>query len=491
MRSISRRRMLKSTATAVAAVGLGTAAASAQTDAVNEELRIGLIGTGGRGRSLAGWIRGAKGAKLVAICDADRANLEKCAKELQEKAELEVDPYVEYRELLDRKDIDAVVIATPNHWHALMSIHACQAGKHVYVEKPVCHTIWEGRQLVEAARAEKRVVSSGFQNRSLEGIREAMGRLRSGELGAIKQVRGLCYRRREGIGIRDTPLTPPKTVDYDFWLGPAADLPIMRPRFHYDWHWVYNTGNGDLGNQGPHELDLIRMALGEPGHPKRITSFGGRFGWHDAGNTPNMQCVLYDFGNGIPVIFEVRNLHQQEHPDVGRLKNVPPVGIVVTCEGGEYRGGRGGGAFFDPQGEVVREFHRGGDEVVHMQNFIDAVRDNKPDSLDSPVESAYYSSCLSLLGNIAVRCGDLTSDTDIKHKLLRHGVVGELAAECFGRFSEQLKLWAVDTHETPWQMGSVRFNLDKERFVGGGTATTANSLVRRKDRKPFTVPKYA
>ena len=490
MRSITRRWMLKSSATTFAAVGLGAASAAAQTDPVNEEVRVGLIGAGGRAGTLAHWVVSIEGAKLAAICDADRARVESMAKDLQEKSGVEVDKYIDYRILLDREDLDAVVIATPNHWHALMAIHACQAGKHVYVEKPVCHTIWEGRQLVEAARQENRIVSSGFQNRSLSGVREAMRRIREGELGKIKQIRGLCYRDRDGIGLRDAPLTPPETVDYDLWLGPAADLPIMRPRFHYDWHWVFNTGNGDLGNQGPHELDMIRMALGDPGHPKGVTSFGGRFGWYDAGETANMQCTLFDFGNDIPVIFEVRNLHQDGHPDAGRFKKAPRVGVVVTCEDGEYRGGRGGGAFFDPQGEVVREFG-GGSDSVHMQNFVDAVRGNKPESLNSPVESAYYSACLAHLGNIALRCGNTIGDSDLKRRLDRQGAEGELASECFDRFTEQIKLWSVDTKQTAWHLGAVRFNPEKERFTGGSTASAANALVRRKDRKNFVVPKYA
>ena len=269
MLSITRRQMLQGSA---AVIGLGLSTAHASSGSANGDMRLALIGAGGRGRMLADWVLASKRARLVAVCDADRNHAKHLATTIEDKTGTAVDRFIDYRKLLERGDIERVVIATPNHWHALMTIHACQAGKHVYVEKPVCHTVWEGRQMVEAARSHNRVVAAGFQNRSMEGIREALTLVRAGELGAIKQVRGLCYRDRRSIGRRDTPLTPPQSVDYDLWLGPAADEPLMRHRLHYDWHWDFNTGNGDMGNQGPHELDLVRMALGDPGHPQRRRS---------------------------------------------------------------------------------------------------------------------------------------------------------------------------------------------------------------------------
>ena len=495
MHWITRRRMLQGT---IAAAGLGASSALARSGSANGDLRLALIGAGGRGKNLTDWVVASKGARLVAMCDADRERVERSATALEDATGSKVDRFIDYRKVLQRDDIDGVVIATQNHWHALMTIHACQAGKHVYVEKPVCHTIWEGRKMIEAAKKYDRVVAAGFQNRSMGGIREALTLVREGELGPITQVRGLCYRNRKGIGRRDEPLSAPKSVDYDLWLGPAADEPILRSSLHYDWHWVFNTGNGDMGNQGPHELDMMRMVLGDPGHPRSVVSFGGRFGWDDAGDTPNMQCALFDFGNDVPAIFEVRNLYQKERPSVGRYPHAPGVGIHVTCERGEYRGGRAGGAFYAPDGELLRKFAREDvaredvapeDVAPHMQNFIDAAHRGDPSGVNSPVESAYHSACLSHLANIAVRCGRDAAAPEIAEELGRHGRAGQLATECFERFSEQLNLWSVDTAKTPWRLGAgLAFDPNAERYTGGPNADAAQALVRREDRKPFMVP---
>ena len=257
--------------------------------------------------------------------------------------------------MLERKDIDAVVLTTPNHWHALQTIWGCQAGKDVYVEKPVCHTVWEGRQMIKAAKKYGRIVQAGFQNRSDIGLNEAFPWIHSGNIGEIRMVRGLCYRNRASIGKIDSPLVPPKTVNYDTWLGPAEHEVLYRPELHYDWHWDFNTGNGDLGNQGPHELDLIRWVLGDPDHPRKIQSIGGRFGWNDAGNTPNMGITTFDWGE-IPVLFEVRNLWVR--PELNSAPNFKGsrVGVVVTCDGGEFRGGRGGGIVYDNNGKKMKAF---------------------------------------------------------------------------------------------------------------------------------------
>ncbi len=485
MHRITRRRLLQGT---VATGGLVAANALARIGSANGDLRLALIGAGGRGKNLIDAVLASEGARMVAICDADRDRLHLGASAIEDATGAKVDRVLDYRRLLDRADIDGVLIATPNHWHALMTIHACQAGKHVYVEKPVCHTIWEGRRMIEAAKTYDRVVAAGFQNRSISGVVEALTLVRDGELGSIKQVRGLCYRNRDGIGRRDKPLSAPASVDFDLWLGPAADEPILRSSLHYDLHWVFNTGNGDMGNQGPHELDIMRMVLGDPGHPTGVVCFGGRFGWDDAGETPNMQCALFDFGNGIPVIFEVRNLHQKERPTVGRYAHEPGVGIYVTCDKGEYRGGRNGGAFYSPDGEILREFDPEG-ETPHMQNFIDATHRSDPGGVNSPAESAYYSACLSHLANIAVRCGHDASASEIVNELGRFGAAGELAMECCERFSEQLDLWSVDTAKTPWRLGAgLAFDPQTEQYTSGPNVDTARAMVRREDRKPYFVP---
>lgn len=483
----TRRDFLKTSA-AVASTGLGLSAAPAfaQSGSPNQDLRVAVVGTGGRGNSHISGFAGAKGSRLVALCDADAKVVGRKAEVVEKKYGGQVDIVADYRELLDREDIDVITIATPNHWHALMTIHACQAGKHVYTEKPVCHTIWEGRQMVNAMKQSGKIVGGGFQNRSDVGLREAIPQIVEGTYGAITAARGLCYRNRKTIGKRDTPLTPPESVNYDLWLGPAADEPIMRPRFHYDWHWVFNTGNGDMGNQGPHEMDLLRWSLGDPTHPQKIMSFGGRFAWDDAGNTPNMQCAMFDFGNDIPVLFEVRNLYQKgkDKENVGKFGRGPGVGIIVTCEKGEFRGGRGGGSFYDNDGKKIASY-KGDAGKTHMQNFVDAVHANDASMLRSPIESAFYSSCMSHLANISVLTGETKPRAEIAAELSARGP----AVEVFDRFNSQLDLWEVDAKAEPWTLGpELTFDSASEQFTGGSTLSAANGLVRREDRAGYAVP---
>ena len=486
MKTISRRDALKISSVTAAAAALSPHLSFATQDRdPSYTINVAVIGTGGRGGSHVSGFSEAKGTRVSLMCDADETASGKRAAELSKRVKHEVTTVRDFREVLDRKDIDVVTIAAPNHWHALMTIMACEAGKHVYVEKPVCHTIWEGRQMVNAQKKNKRVVSAGFQNRSDVGLREAIPQIHSGRIGKIVQARGLCYRDRASIGKLDKPLTPPASVDYNLWLGPAADLPILRPNFHYDWHWVFNTGNGDMGNQGPHEMDLLRWALGDPKHPKKVSSFGGRFAWDDAGDTPNLQYAQFDFGDGVPVIFEVRNLNpKQGDKSVGKFAKGPGVGIIITGEKGEFRGGRGGGAFYDNDGNKLDEY-KGDSGKTHMTHFLECVRSGKQEDLRSPVESAYYSSCMSHLANISVRTGrDADGDA-----MTAHVNNNQLAKEAYDRFAIQLGLSNVDLKQTPWHLGTeLTFDSEAEKFIAGENLDAANDLVRRKDREPFVVP---
>ena len=492
MSPFNRRVFLKSSIATSAAIGIGKPLLFANSLSPSDTLRVAVLGTGGRGRDLIKQILRVRNVRLVALCDPDQARIEATAKDLQkstdgnEKSNHKVELFNDYRHVLEKQDIDAVIIATPNHWHSLLGIHACQHGKHVYVEKPVCHTIWEGRKLIEAMRRYNRIVAAGFQNRSDVGLKQAIPRLHAGELGAIKKARGLCYRDRNSIGKHDVPLRPPTSLNYDLWLGPSQDIPIMRPKLHYDWHWDFNTGNGDMGNQGPHEMDLLRWVLGDPAHPQRVKSFGGRFGWNDAGDTPNMQCASFDFGNNVPVLFEVRNLYQKEkeHKSLGRYEKGPGVGIVITCEGGEFRGGRGGGAFFDNNGAKIEQFP-GDDGRSHMQNFVDAVLAGDSNLLNAPLESSFYSSCLSHLANISVRIGSPRSVKDLKSSIQ----ASQDSLEVYERFSRQLEHWRVDTNKTPWTIGpDLSFDSAVERFIESEYAQAANQLLHRNDREEFKVP---
>lgn len=484
MAILSRREMLKAAAGSAAMAGLGTSTARAAAGQASDIIRLAVVGLGGRGKAHIRGFRKAEGVEVVALCDADTDRLGSQSDRLDKATDARVGRYTDYRLLLERGDIDAVSIATPNHQHAVQTILALQAGKHVYTEKPVCHNVWEGRQIVEAMRKHDRVVAGGFQNRSDVALREGMSRVHREQHGPIKRVHGFCYRQRASIGKQATPLAPPSSVDYDLWLGPAADQAIMRPRFHYDWHWDFNTGNGDMGNQGPHELDMIRWALGDPDHPSRVRSFGGRFGWDDAGNTFNMQCAAFDFGSGVPVTFEVRNLHQKEQASVGAKPACPGVGILVECEGGTLMGKRGEAHFTDKTGAVAWSM-KGDSGSTHYQNFVDAVRSNQPETLRSTLESAFRSSCVSHLANISVLTGGAASEEAIQQE------VGSDPAmtDCLRRYSEQLDLWQVDREQSPWSLGpALTFDAAAERFTAGENHAAANRLLRREDREGHEVP---
>lgn len=489
MTNLSRRKFLLSNAVAASSVGLASSIgvhashAAEATPSANDEVRVAIVGHKGRGRAHVDGFTNAPGTKVVAFCDVDRDILGQAAAKFEKQHEAKLKQFGNYTELLEDDEIDVVAFATPNHWHSLQTINACQAGKHVYVEKPICHSVWEGRKMIEAMNKYHRVVGPGFQNRSDVGLMEAFPWIQQGNLGKIKAIRGLCNRNRNSIGLTSTPTQPPSGLDYDLWLGPAEDMPIYRPNVHYDWHWDWNTGNGDMGNQGPHEMDLVQWALGNPGHPKTVRSIGGRFAWNDGGNTPNMQVATFDFGNGIPVTFEVRNIHNKQK--LGQFKNGPAVGIVVTCEGGEFRGGRGGSAVYDTTGKEIRKFKGGDGTRSHIANFIEAVRTNDRSILRSSLENAFHSSCMSHLANISVRTGEDSPAADVVARSGDEGVLSEVLE----RFSGQLSGLDVDFDKTPWQIGpSLTFDPANEAFIAGEHLDKANALLRREYRSPFVVP---
>lgn len=476
---LSRRTFIKSSAFAASTFAI----APSWAKAANGDVRIAVVGLRGRGKSLIRDTLRTDGARLVALCDVDSAILEERASQVETENSIKLKRYEDYRKLLEDKEIDAVVLTTPNYWHALQTIWGCQAGKDVYVEKPVCHTVWEGRQMIKAARKYNRIVQAGFQNRSDVGLNEAFPWIQEGNLGKIKMVRGLCYRNRASIGKIDVPLTPPKSVNYDLWLGPAEDRKIYRPELHYDWHWDFNTGNGDLGNQGPHELDLVRWILGDPDHPEKVMSMGGRFAWNDGGDTPNMCMTEYSWGD-IPVLFETRNLWVK--PDLNAAPNFKGsrVGVIVTCEGGEFRGGRGGGIVYDNDGNKMKPF-KGDGGFDHFPAFIRAVNSRKEEDVASHLEDAYKSSCLAHLGNISYLQGEEASDFEVA----KFAVQNEQRYDMFKRYSDQMTTWNIDTKKEPWTIGTeLAFNSKSEKFVGGKSYQSANKMLKKKYRKKFAVP---
>lgn len=478
---MKRRNFLRYTAAVTA--GMVIAGPTARILGANEDIRFGIIGAGQKGMAHAAHITKIPGVRLVAMADPDpgykmaalKAELAKQEKPIQ------IDTYTDFRKLLDRKDIDAVIIASPNHWHALHGICALQAGKHVYIEKPVSHDIWQGQQLVRQAQRSGLIVQAGLQHRSRHCWLEIMQYLEEGHLGKITCARALSYRRRKSIGKRTSPLTPPATCDYDLWLGPALDVPMYRGQFHYDWHWVWNTGNGDLANMGVHQIDIARWLIGENSTPEHIFSIGGRFGYDDAGQTPNTQIVYYDY-QPIPLIAEVCGLPVEPGIEAMPIFMKTRVGTIIECEGGYIAED----VAYDKNDKRMHKFSTHGDER-HLPRFIEAVRNRKPDSVPCSIEDGCLSTALCHLGNISYRLGQSAQPDDITEHLKANA----RQTDAWQRFAEHLEINQVDLSKHPAALGPMlSFDGKTERFTGG-SAEKANALVKDNYRKKWTVPEIA
>jgi len=448
----------------------------------NERIRVGSIGLGGRGMGSANWFSKIKNVEVSSLCDVEQDALDQA-----HKAFPNAKTNRDMRRLLEDKDIDAVVISTCNHWHVLAAIWACQAGKDVYVEKPISHNIWEGRKLVEAARKYNRVVQGGTQQRSDSFQAELRDYLHSGELGKIKYVRCNRYGLRQSIGKRDTPLTPPPTTDYNLWLGPAQDLPIYREKLHYDWHWNWNTGNGELGNWGPHILDDLRNVVfrDKIALPKRVLAAGGRLGWHDAGETPNTHFVYMDTGD-VPVIVDVHNLPRKKGlrgGDVYARRRTNGF-LVVECENGYYAGGRAGGSAYDADGKQIKRF-RGDGGGAHAENFINGMRSRKRSDLNADIEQVHYSSAWCHLGNISWRLGRAYNRHETEESIKGFQPWNDVIND----FHTHLDANEIDPSTEDIRLGAVLdIDAERETFVGKSATTPALKLLRRDYRSGFVVP---
>ncbi|HEX6813553.1 MAG TPA: Gfo/Idh/MocA family oxidoreductase [Planctomycetota bacterium] len=448
------------------------------------EVRVACVGLNGRGGNHIEELRRIAGVRVVALVDVDREVLDRRAKKFADRGE-KVDTYTDLREALDRKDIDAIAIASPNHWHALQSIWACQAEKDVYVEKPVSHNIWEGAQLVAAARKYGRIVQAGTQSRSSHGIAAGIAWIQAGNLGKIRLARGLCYKPRKSIGKVDAPQQVPASIDFDLWTGPAPKKPLLRKSLHYDWHWVFDTGNGDVGNQGIHQMDLARWALGESGLPSRTLSIGGRLGYADDGDTPNTQVVYHEYERA-PLIFEVRGLPRDKQAQAGDWgKGMDAfmdnrIGVVVHCEGGTLRIPDYTRAIAcDAKGVEVRRFEGAKD---HFENFIAAVRSRKVEDLRADIREGHVSSALCHMGNVSHQLGTACSRKEIEAAVGKNAD----AAEACTRMFAHLEANGVDLEQTRLQLGA-RLEMDArtERFRDHAAA---NRLATREYRAGFVVP---
>ena len=488
MSKLNRRDFMKSSV-AVGA-GLALAGPASRVLGANDDIRVAVVGVGSQGSSHMKYFgENCKGSRLVAICDADRSHVENRAADFEKKNGVKLKTYTDVREMLEDKDIDAISSATPNHWHSLVTIWACQAGKDVYIEKPVSHNIWEGRQMVKAARKYNRIVQTGTQKRSSEAHAAAYKWIGDGNLGKIKWVRSLCYKKRyEGtngiVNGTNGPNPLPEGIDYNLWCGPAEMEPLRRQQLHYKWHWVWNTGCGDLGNQGIHEMDLGRWAVGDPKLAPRVMSFGGRFRVNDAGETANTQIVFLDY-KPAPLIFEVRGLPRKKGDksmDIWRRTGTN-IGVVVQCENGYWSAGDGGGWVWDNDNKRTDKQIGGGGGGSHHQNFIDAVRSRKVSDLNADIEKGHYSSALCHMGNISYRLGKTMSIADA-----RKTIDNEYLMDSFERMLEHLKVNEVDLEKEPITMGPMlTMDPQAERFVGE-YSEWANMYVKRNYREPFVVP---
>ncbi len=321
MTNITRRRFLEDSilaaaAAATASIPVPAIGAELRTVAANDRISVAILGCGIRGKQHAGELARLTDCEIAYVCDPDRDRAAELAADLVAKNRPQPKAVQDLRVVLDDKSVGAVFIATPNHWHALAAIWAMQAGKDVYVEKPVSHNIREGRRIVQAARRLGRLCQGGTQNRSNRALAEAIKYIHDGKLGEVKLARSIVYGRRDSIG-GPGQYEIPASVDYNLFAGPAPMSPLTRPKFHYDWHWFWNTGNGELGNNNIHSLDTCRWGLGVTGLGRAVISYGGRLGYTDAAETPNTQVCVFDFG-AKTIVAETRGLKTQERLDFQR-----------------------------------------------------------------------------------------------------------------------------------------------------------------------------
>jgi predicted dehydrogenase len=398
MRNISRRTFFQ---------GAAIAASATRVWGANDRIHVGLVGIGGRGTSHLNSYVTIEGAQITGLCDVNQAARERAQTRLGATKSPKAKEYNDMREMFADKEIDAVSVAAPNHWHALATIWACQAGKDVYVEKPASYNIHESQRMVEVARKTSRMVQVGSQSRSVPLVRRAMELLQSGAIGQVYAAKGLCFKRRKSIG--KTPVEPvPAGVDWERFLGPAPMRPYTKNRYAYNWHWFWDTGNGDLGNQGVHQMDICRWGLGEVKLPQSAVSTGGKFVYDDDQETPNTQLATYAYG-GKEIIFEVRGF--TSNPESGLpVKGGNSIGnLFLGSEGWMWCTGGGFQVYKGDSNQKAMDEKGGGEDdnstVAHMKNFLAACRSRDYRQLNADIEIGAMSATLCHLANISYRVG--------------------------------------------------------------------------------------
>ena len=472
--ALTRRQFV--TRSAAAALALPMLSAG-RVRGANDEIRLAIIGCGVRSGTHRTQFAKQPGVRITVVCDPDRERLAKTAEAIQERFGYKPEQVADVRQLMDRKDFDAVSIATMQYWHALPTIWACQTGRHVYVEKPLAHYIWEGRQMVNAARKYDRLVQVGMQSRSRESDQQIIPYLRSGELGKIQYIVCFANKPRTPIGKRTEPLPIPETLDYDLWCGSARKEPVYRDKLQYDCSFTWNMGDGESCNQGVHEVDVARWLLGETQLPRRVMSLGGRFTFNDAGDVPNTQVTYYDFPSA-PVLYEVHNLRAAKGSDKAPDFRGERCDTCVQCEGGYAM--MHAGKVFDNQGKEIKSFPNKED---HFVNFIRALRSGRREDLNADVLEGHLSTAVCHTGNISYRLGHPASVAEIRQQ------IGDLPPMqmLVDRYLEHLKGHEIDPAETtlgPW----LECDGPNECFRDNAEA---NKLAKGFYREPFEVPEVA
>jgi len=476
MRQLSRRRFLQTTLAAAATVTIAGTKSSGRVLGANEDIRVGVAGINGRGGSHISAFTGMKGVRVTHLIDVDSRLFASRAKGVEQRSGQRPQTVQDVRRALDDRNLDVLSIATPNHWHALMTMWACQAGKDVYVEKPCSHNVAEGRQMVDIARKTRKIVQHGTQSRTEGGWQRVIEVIRSGKLGRLQVAYGLCYKRRDnasGMSPTVRRIDVPRELDFNLWLGPAAERPYHENLVHYRWHWFWDFGNGDLGNQGVHQMDIARWAIQGATLPRSVVSVGGRFGPRDQAETPNTQIALMDFGQ-TQLIFEVRGLETRPFHRQG-------VGNVFKLEAGIIAGTQ-----FFPRGSdrpaplpEVEVRRRPGND--HFTNFIAAVRSRRQDDLNADILEGHYSSALCHLANISYRLG---SNAAFNPRTRAFGDNKD-ANDALARMEEHLRDRNLKLQDMQLRVGRrLTLEANAERFTND---QEANRMLSRQNRRGFTV----
>ena len=478
-RRSARREFLKTSTAAFGAVFVisGTKS-SGRVLGANDRVRIACAGLNGRGHSHVGAYLGMDDVELAYLVDPDSRTFAKHLSKIDEKRRTDKPQQVaDIRRALDDKNVDAVSIATPNHWHALMTIWSCQAGKDVYVEKPCSHNVHEGRVAVEAARKFDRIVQHGTQSRSNRSWAQLAAAVQAGTFGKLVLSRGLCYKPRKSIGVK--PVAPaPAEIDFNLWLGPAAEQPHHGNLVHYNWHWFWDFGNGDIGNQGVHQMDVARWMIPGATLPKSVLSVGGRVGYVDQGETPNTQIALFDFGE-TKMMFEVRGLTTNDY--YGQK-----VGNTLHFEDGTTIAGnklfKKGSTEPQPLPEMKAEIAVPR-TVDQFRNFVDCVRSRRREGLYADILEGHYSSALGHLANISYRLGQ---EAPFNAQAKAFGDDKD-AFEALARLEEHLVGGnSLKLEGEKFRVGKrLAFDAAAEKFVDDADA---DRLLTRDYRAPFAVP---